>query len=102
MEYNNQYGKVTGIGKNFIEIDSIKYPVTNKYSCERIALARPFVGNRVEFNFNVLTKEIIFIQNKDRKSSHYTTGPWGYVEDPRDPDEAHDMNAIYGHSFEGK
>jgi hypothetical protein len=100
-DFDNKYGYVTAKGDNYIEIDSVKYPTTSPCSYTRVALAAPSIGDRLEFNFNKFTKEIIFMKNKDRKSAHYTTGSWGYVEDPRDPDECHDMEAVYGNSFEG-
>lgn len=100
--FQNYSGRVTGRGLDFIEIDSVRYPITTSESISRIVSANPSVGDRVEFNFNTLTKEIIFMKNHDRKPSQTSYPRMNrYVEDPRDPDEVHDMAAVYGHSFEG-
>lgn len=101
--YDNKYGRITNKGMDFIEIDSVRYPTTTGTAISRRSAALPEVGDRVEFNFNSTSKEIIFMKNMDRVVSGYNLRQQnaGYCEDPNDPDECHDMEAVYGHSFEG-
>ena len=98
-KFNNIYGHITDIGKDFIEIDSVKYTISSNHALTRISKANPRVGDSVEFNLNSVTREIIFLKNLDKKFHRVSKNK--YVEDPRDPDEVHDMEAVYGHDFEG-
>lgn len=107
-QYTNHTGKVTGISEDSIEISSRTFRKTTPEAKKRVARADVSIGSEVEFNYNTATNEIIFI----RDITPYTPQPWfvplkrkhssrGYSEDPRDPDEVHDMEAVYGHDFEG-
>lgn len=99
--YSNRTGRVTDKGLDFIEIDSVRYPITTPAARERIYKSQVTIDDRVEFNTNSYTWEIIFMKNLEPHHTYHWNPQGGYSEDPNDPDEVHDMEAVYGHSFEG-
>jgi hypothetical protein len=100
-EYNNREGKVTALNQDSIIIDNVEYPATDWRTKCIISASQCRVGDPVIFNFNHRTRDIIYLRMK----YPYYKGTVGhahrYNEDPRDPDEVHDMEIMYGHDFEG-
>jgi hypothetical protein len=84
--YKNQIGKVTSIEDDSIHIDGDLFLSDRSYSKERVARANLRIGDEVTFNFNEKTGEIIYLQNKTKRtgkkvrsclSSNEYGGPFG-------------------------
>lgn len=103
-EYANHEGIVTDINQDDITIGGEKYLTTTFKSKCIINASQCGVGDPVIFNFNTATREIIYLHMKHpyyRGTEARAHNHSRYVEDPRDPDEVHDMAAVYGCEFEG-
>jgi hypothetical protein len=105
-DYNNQEGIITKIESDSIFINDRQYFAKEPKAKTIISASQAGIGDDVIFNFHFATHEIIFLRMKHpyyrgTEKRSRSTGPYGYTEDPRDPDEVHDMEAVYGHGFEG-
>jgi len=104
-DYNNQEGKVTKIESDSIFINDRQYFAKDIKAKTIISASQASVGDDVIFNFHFATHEIIFFRMKNPyyrgTEARAHSRRRGYSEDPRDPDECHDMEAVYGHGFEG-
>lgn len=96
--YRNKSGIVERTTRDSITIDGIIYTAGDDEGRRRITLASPQIGDTVEFNHHCLTNDIIYLRNLTRSKAYNRYS--SYVEDPRDPDEVHDMEMVYGNDFE--
>jgi hypothetical protein len=62
MSYNNKTGIVTAIEDDAIFIDNDMFLTDTKRSKERMAQTCPQVGDKVEFNFNEKTGDLIYLR----------------------------------------
>lgn len=100
-EYHNHEGTITKLTHDTILIDDQEYSIKDFKSKTILSASQAAVGDRVIFNYHCVTREIIFLRMKHPYYRGIGVCPRQYVEDPRDPDEVHDMEMVYGHSFEG-